>query len=246
VAHQISFFDGESPLRIGKPIRLIELFGGIGSQAMAPRNLGVPFEHYRLCEIDRFAVNSYNAVHGTAWEPSDVTKWRGEDLGIERTEDCCYILTYSYPCTSISKAGKMEGMSRDSGTASSLLWEVERLLSECAELPQILLMENVADVLSPKNIDEFSEWCRFLESKGYTNEYQVLNACDYGVPQNRERIFMASWLGSYYYDFPEPIPLERRLKDVLEEHVDEKYYLTGEAADKLIATLRDNAGGGDF
>lgn len=228
---QRSIFDGVIPLKITKPIRLIELFAGIGAQAKALENLGVNFEHYRICEFDKYAVASYNAVHGTSFTTSDITQIHSEDLGIIETDKYEYIMTYSFPCTDLSKAGKQQGMSRESGTRSGLLWEVERLLIEITkrggQLPQILLMENVPDVLSEKNRKDFFSWCEFLESLGYTSKYAILNAKDFGVPQNRERCFMLSWLGEdYYYDFPNKQPLAVRLKDVLEPSVDEKYYLS--------------------
>ena len=224
---QRSMFDGTIPLKLKKPIRLIELFAGIGAQAKALENLGIDFEHYRICEFDKYAVASYNAVHGTNFQTSDITKIHAEDLGIIDTDKYDYIMTYSFPCTDLSKAGKQLGMSRDSGTRSGLLWEVERLLKETKELPQILLMENVPDILSEKNRNDFYSWCDFLEKLGYTSKYAILNAKDYGIPQNRERCFMISWLGEeYYYDFPGKIPLPIRLKDVLEKKVDEKYYLS--------------------
>lgn len=242
---QASFFEGNNPLKIDKPIRLIELFAGIGAQAKALENLGVPFEHYRVCEVDKYAVKSYNAIHGTAFETSDICKIHAKDLGIVDTEQFTYILTYSFPCTDLSKAGKQQGMSRTGGTRSGLLWEVERLLSECKELPQILLMENVPDVVSYKFVGDFAEWLSFLDGLGYTSKYELLNAKNYGVPQNRERCFMVSWLGDFYYDFPEPIPLERRLRDVLEDNVDEKYYLSDETVQSLIEHKRRNEEAGN-
>lgn len=232
---QGSIFDGVKPLKITKPLRLIELFAGIGAQAKALENLGVNFEHYRICEFDKYAVASYNAVHGTNFTTSDITKIHAEDLGIIETDKYEYIMTYSFPCTDLSKAGKQQGMSRESGTRSGLLWEVERLLKETTQLPQILLMENVPDVLSDKNKKDFFAWCSFLENLGYTNKYSVLNAKDFGVPQNRERCFMLSWLGGdYYYDFPNKFPLSIRLKDVLEKKVDEKYYLSEKNIDCIL------------
>lgn len=222
---QLSLFDTANPLKITKPLRLIELFAGIGSQAKALENLGIEFEHYRICEFDKYAVASYNAIHGTDFTISDITKLHAEDLGIVDTDKYEYIMTYSYPCTDCSKAGKQLGMSRGSNTRSSLLWEVERLLKETKELPQILLMENVPDVLSEKFSKDFFAWCEFLEQLGYTNKYAVLNAKDYGIPQNRERCFMLSWLGDYSYNFPNKKPLTKKLKDVLELNVDKKYYL---------------------
>lgn len=224
---QGSIFDGVKPLKIIKPLRLIELFAGIGAQAKALENLGVQFEHYRICEFDKYAVTSYNAVHGTSFTTSDITQIHAEDLGIIETDKYEYIMTYSFPCTDLSKAGKQQGMSRESGTRSGLLWEVERLLKGTKELPQILLMENVPDVLSKKNIKDFTAWCEILSDLGYTNKYALLNSKDFGVPQNRKRCFMLSWLGGdYYYDFPEKISLSIKLKDVLEKKVDEKYYLS--------------------
>lgn len=211
----ISMFDGETKLKITKPIRLIELFGGIGSQAKALERLGANFEHYRLCEFDRFAVQSYNAVHGTSFVTSDVTKICGDDLGIVDTDKYTYILTYSFPCTDLSSAGMQAGMKKGSGTRSGLLWEVERLLNETKNLPQVLLMENVPEVVSNKFICDFSEWVAFLQSKGYHSKYTILNACGFGVPQNRSRCFMVSWLGDFYYDFPRETECKVSLKDIL-------------------------------
>lgn len=135
-------------------------------------------------------------------------------------------------------------MSKGSGTRSSLLWEVERILTEIrdsnGELPQILFMENVPQVHSQDNMPNFRKWLDFLESLGYTNYYQDLNAKNYGVAQNRERCFMFSFLGEYNYHFPQPIPLKKKLKDYLEDNVDEKYYINNEKADKLIKQLIDN------
>lgn len=223
---QCSIFDGENPLKITKPLRLIELFAWIGAQAKALENLGVNFEHYRICEFDKYAVASYNAIHGTEFTTSDITKIHADDLGIVETDKYEYIMTYSFPCTDLSTAGKQKGMSRDSGTRSGLLWEVERLLKETKELPQILLMENVPGVLSEKNKKDFLEWCGVLESLGYTSKYKILNAKDYEIPQNRDRVFMISWLGEYYYNFPDKKPLYLTLKDFLERSVDKKYYLS--------------------
>lgn len=226
---QISLFDGSAPFKIDKPIRLIELFAGIGAQAKALERLQdeglCTFEHYRICEFDRFAVASYNAIHGTDFQTSDITQIKGEDLGITETDKYCYIMTYSFPCTDLSLAGKQEGMAKGSGTRSGLLWEVERLLNEIDELPQVLLMENVPQVIC----EDFFEWCRFLENKGYKNYYKLMNSKNYGVPQNRNRCFMVSLLGDYLYEFPAPFPLKKRLKDVLEDKVDEKYYISDKA-----------------
>lgn len=243
--NQMSIFDYiREPIRITKPIRLIELFAGYGSQAMALKRIGAKFEHYRVVEFDKYAIASYNAVHGTDFPTMDITKVHAEDLNICDTNAFTYLLTYSFPCTDLSVAGKQAGMSKGSGTRSGLLWEVERMLTEIrdsnGELPQILFMENVPQVHSQDNMPDFRKWLDFLESLGYTNYYQDLNAKNYGVAQNRERCFMFSFLGEYNYHFPQPIPLKKKLKDYLEDNVDEKYYINNEKADKLIKQLIDN------
>ena len=226
---QLDLFSFNTPkFKINKPIRLIELFAGIGSQAAALRNLGANFTHYRCVEWDKYAIASYNAVHGTNFETSDIQKIHADDLGITETDKYCYIMTYSFPCQDLSLAGNQKGMQKGSGTRSGLLWEVERLLDECKELPQVLLMENVPQVIGKRNIKEFQSWRSKLESLGYSNFVQLLNAKDYGIPQNRNRCFMVSILGNYHYTFPKKQKLELRLKDLLEGKVDEKYYLSDE------------------
>lgn len=293
---QINFFDMTRPaFRIDRPVRLIELFAGVGSQAMALRDLGADFEHYRISEWEVSANRSYRAIHN----PDDHTdysgkfkkfKWlarvlyeygissdgktrltrkeirnRGEkwcrqvynefranhntgsivntnalDLEIVDTDKYCYIMTYSFPCQDLSIAGKQKGMAKGSGTRSGLLWEVERMLNECSELPQVLLMENVPQVHSKANMPDFQRWIDFLEGKGYSNYWQNLNAKDYGVAQNRNRCFMVSLLGEWNYKFPQPVPLERKLKDYLEDEVEENYYINTEKAQKLLQTLIEN------
>lgn len=238
---QLNIFDITLPeFKTDKPIRLIELFAGIGSQAMALRDLGADFEHHRVVEFDRFAVASYNAIHGTDFKTTDILHIHGDDLGITDTDKYCYIMTYSFPCQDLSVAGRQKGMTKGSGTRSGLLWEVERLMNECSELPQVLLMENVPQVHSKANMPDFQKWIDFLESKGYSNYWQDLNAKDYGMAQNRDRCFMVSLLGEWNYKFPQQIPLERKLKDYLENEVDEKYYINSEKAQKLIQTLIEN------
>ena len=223
--------------KIRNKIRLIELFAGVGSQSMALRDLGADFESYRVVEFDKYAIKSYNAIHGTNFPTIDIRDIHCEDLGIVDKQNVTYLLTYSFPCQDLSKAGKQRGMTKGSGTRSGLLWEVERILNECKEkdsLPQVLLMENVPDVIGSKNYEDFMKWYATLENMGYQSYYKVLNAKDYGIPQNRERCFMVSILGDYNYTFPRPIPLKLRLKDMLEEQVDEKYYLSQDKVNKYV------------
>lgn len=227
----------EEPFRIRKPVRLIELFGGIGSQAMVFRDLGVPFEHYRLVEIDEHAVASYNAIHGTDFAPLDIRQIKGADLGIAEPWAYTYFMTYSFPCQDLSVAGRGAGMSRGSGTRSGLLWEVERLLDESEFLPQILLMENVPQVHGKKNASDFQKWIDFLSGKGYRSFWMDLNARDFGIAQNRVRCFCVSILGEGRFSFPSPMPLTKVMKDYLEDEADAKHYLHGERAEKLACSL---------
>lgn len=237
----MTIFDMLYPtFKISKPIRLIELFAGVGSQAMALRDLGTMFEHHRVVEIDKYAVASYNAIHDTNFTTTDIRDFKGEDLGIVDTNNFTYIMTYSFPCQDLSVAGKMQGMAKGSNTRSGLLWEVERLLGEVEELPQVLLMENVPQVISDANISDFHKWQDFLTDKGYTNYVEVLNAKDFGVAQNRERAFMVSVLGKWNYKFPQPIPLTKAMADYLEDEVDEKYYINSDKANKLIQQLMES------
>lgn len=202
-------------------MRVLELFGGYGSQALALENLGYDFTS-DLCEIDKYAIQAYNQLHGETKNWGDICK-------IDETQLPYYdLITYSSPCQDFSQAGKQAGGEKGSGTRSSLLWECERIIR--AVKPKYLLMENVKALTSKKFMPLFANWLRTLESIGYQNWWKVLNAKDYGVPQNRERVFVVSILGGGHYQFPEPIPLTKRLKDVLEPVVDEKYYLS----DKII------------
>lgn len=176
----------------------------------------------------RTIYNNIIATHNLV----NIQQVKGKDLEIVDNDKYDYILTYSFPCQDLSLAGKGKGMS-DTTTRSGMLWEVERILTECYKLgtmPQILLMENVPQVHGESNIKDFNKWQLRLEELGYKNYVQDLIATDYGIPQTRNRCFMVSILGDYSYTFPKPIPLKLKLKDMLEDNVDEKYYLS----DKMI------------
>lgn len=189
-------------------------------------------------QIDRLskeqAKTIYNNIHATH-NLVNIQQVKGEDLEIVDTDKYDYILTYSFPCQDLSLAGKGKGMS-DTSTRSGMLWEVERILQECkdlGELPQILLMENVPQIHSQDNLEDFNKWKYRLEELGYKNYFQDLIATDYGIPQTRNRCFMVSILGDYSYTFPKPIPLKLKLKDMLEDNVDEKYYLSDKQLESL-------------
>lgn len=218
---QFSLFDYiRQPFSVDKPIRLIETFAGYGSQSMALERLGVPFEHYRVIEFDKYAIDSYNEVHGTDFPCMDICDVKGVDLGIVDKDKYEYLLTYSFPCTDISNAGQQKGFAENSGTRSSLLWEVKRILNELKDinaLPQILLMENVSAIHNKGNAPHFRKWLDFLDGLGYSSYVEDLNACDFGVAQNRERTFVLSLLGDYNFKFPQPIDLRYCFEDYFED-----------------------------
>lgn len=168
--------------------------------------------------------------NGYVWFPINSIEESGEscvyDIQVDNDHSFMANGTIAHNCQDLSLAGKQGGMARGSGTRSGLLWEVERLLKETKNLPQILLMENVPDVIGTNNIKHFQEWEMWLASLGYSNHCEILNAKDYGIPQNRDRCFMISILGDYLYRFPQKQELKLRLKDMLESEVDEKYYLS--------------------
>lgn len=169
----------------------------------------------------------------------DISRLNGVDLGIEKEKDRkdTYMMTYSFPCTDISNAGKMEGMEKGSGTRSGLLWEVERILLELRDMecrPDVLLMENVPGVCGSKNLKPWNDWLQSLHKMGYTNYFSVLNAKDYGIPQNRERCFMVSLLGEKSYEFPRKVGLRYRLKDFLDDEIDSKYNLSEKVTSKFM------------
>ena len=202
-----------------KKIKVIELFAGVGSQAMALRNIGIDYEVIGISEIDKFAYKSYEAIHGKIKNFGDITKINKLPY--------CDLLTYSFPCQDLSIAGHQKGINKD--TRSGLLLEVERLLLKAKEngtLPKYLLLENVKNLVGKKFIKDFERWLSFLNSLGYYSNWEVLNAKDYGVPQNRERVFVVSSLENMHYKFPKPAELKSKMKDLLEEKVDDKYYLS--------------------
>ena len=150
------------------------------------------------------------------------------------------LFTYSFPCQDISVAGKGSGLDEGSDTRSGLLWECQKVIY--GKRPKYLLLENVKNLVGKKHKHNFDKWLEWLEKQGYRNYWQVLNAKDYGVPQNRERVFVVSILGHHEpYEFPEPIELELRLKDVLEDAVDEKFYLDDEQTKRLTGNTFNQA-----
>ncbi|MDO5765688.1 MAG: DNA (cytosine-5-)-methyltransferase, partial [Elusimicrobiales bacterium] len=193
-------------------IRVFTAFSGYDSQCMALDRVGIDYDLVGWSEIDRYAVAAHNAVY---------PQYAGRNFGDISKIDWAQVpdfdlFTYSSPCQDFSIAGKQHGGEKWSGTRSSLLWECERAIAY--KRPKYLLFENVSALVSNKFIRLFNDWQLTLERLGYTNFTQVLNAKDYGVPQNRERVFMVSVLNcDKPFYFPETIPLRKCLRDVLEQ-----------------------------
>lgn len=207
-------------------LKVIELFAGIGAQRKGLERAGIEHEVVAISEIDKYALKVYESLYGNTPNLGDISK-------IEKLPKAD-MWTYSFPCTDISLSGRMKGLEKGSGTHSSLLWEVQRLLEVSKandELPKYLLLENVKNLISKKFKPYFDEWCRYLESLGYKNFYKVLNGKNYNVPQNRERIFLLSIRNcDEDYVFPNDMPLTTKLGDLLESNVADKYFLS----EKLI------------
>lgn len=255
-------------------LRVFEAFAGYGSQRMALRNIGIPFEIVGISEIEGEVIRSYASIHTDFLEkrktldknvPSDtkeitsyleqlnvpldyktfenrISKMNPEQLKemylanklINNYGDIKKInpetlpdfdlFTYSFPCQDISVAGYQNGLNESSGTRSSLLWECCKIIE--AKKPKYLMMENVKNLVGRNHRANFYKFLKYLEVIGYKNRWSVLNARDYGIPQNRERVFCISILDEMnYFQFPKPVKLNTKLYDLLEKDVEENFYL---------------------
>lgn len=213
-------------------VKLLELFGGIGACTKALERIGVPVEIVDYVDIDKYAVKSYNAIHGTNFEPQDITEW---DKDIQAD-----IIMHGSPCQDFSLAGLQAGGDEGSGTRSSLMYETIRIVKKLK--PKYVIWENVKNIISKRHIHNFNNYIQQMEQLGYRNYYQVLNAKDYGIPQNRERVFTISIRNDIdlEFKFPEKKELQTKLKDLLEKDVDEKYYLSDKMIDYISATGTEN------
>jgi DNA (cytosine-5)-methyltransferase 1 len=228
---QLSIFDFITEDKsLPTDIKLLSLFSGIGAFEKALDRLGINYELVNYCEIDKHASRSYSAIHNVSEELNlwDVTKV--DEKALPKDID---LLTYGFPCQDISLAGKQKGLFNEDGTKtrSGLFFDALRIIEETQ--PKVAIAENVKNLVGKKFSEQFKIVLDSLESAGYNNYYQVLNAKDYGIPQNRERVFIISIrkdIDNGMFEFPKGFPLEKRLKDVLEDTVDEKHYLS----DKMI------------
>lgn len=216
-------------------IKVLECFSGIGACSKALENLGIEHEIVDAVEIDKYAIMAFNAIHGTNFEPQDISKW-DKDIKVD-------LVMHGSPCQDFSIAGKGAGGDKDSGTRSSLMYETLRIVEKLK--PKYVIWENVKNLLSKKHRHNFDAYLSAMGKLGYTNYYQILNAKDYGVPQNRERVFTVSILGDGNFKFPPRRPLTKRLKDLLEEEVEEKYYLSDEQIASFVKTTEKSKAKGN-
>lgn len=206
-------------------MKILELFGGIGACSKALEKLGIEYEIADYVEIDKYAVKSFNAIHNTNFEPQDITQW-DKDIEVD-------LVMHGSPCQDFSLAGLQAGGDEGSGTRSSLMYETIRIVKKLK--PKYVIWENVKNLLSKKHRHNFDSYLEIMQSLGYKNYYQVLNAKDYGIPQNRERVFTISIRNDIdkKFVFPPKQELKLKLKDMLEDNVDEKYYLTNSQIEYL-------------
>lgn len=199
-------------------LKVLELFGGIGACSKALERLGIPYEIADYVEIDKYAVKSFNAMHGTDFKPQDICKWN-KDIQVD-------LIMHGSPCQDFSLAGKQAGGDEGSGTRSSLMYETIRIVEKLK--PKYVIWENVKNVISKKHKHNYDKYVEKMKELGYTSYGKVMNAKNHGIPQNRERIFTISVRNDLQqkFTFPEPEPLNIKLKDLLEPEVDEKYYLS--------------------
>ncbi len=215
------------------------LFSGIGAFEKALDRLEIPYKLAYYCEIDKYASRSYSAVHGVpeSLNLGDITKVDTSKL------PHVDIISYGFPCQDISLSGRQQGLFNEDGsiTRSGLFFEALRIIEDTK--PMVAIAENVKNLTSKKFAEQFSIVLESLESAGYNNYWQVLNAKDYGVPQNRERVFIVSIrkdIDTGCFKFPQGFPLELRLKDLLESEVDEKYYMSDKSIGYICATGTKN------
>ena len=213
--------------------KVLSLFSGIGAFEKALKNIGVDYDLVGYSEIDKYASKSYATVHNVdeSMNLGDITKINKKELPKDID-----LITYGFPCQDISLAGKQKGLFNEDGskTRSGLFFEALRIIEETQ--PRVAIAENVKNLTGKKFKPQFDIVLKSLEDAGYNNYWQVLNAKDYGIPQNRERVFIVSIrkdIDNGCFKFPEGFELKLRLKDMLDDEVDEKYYLSKEQIDRI-------------
>ena len=218
-------------------MKVLSLFSGIGAFEKALDRLNINYELVNFCEFDKYAVKSYCAIHNVdeSMNLGDITKV--DETKLPKDID---LITYGFPCQDISLAGKQKGLFNKDGTQtrSGLFFDALRIIE--ATQPRIAIAENVKNLTGKRFKEQFKIVLSSLDQAGYENYWKVLNAKDYGIPQNRERVFIVSIRKDIntrgVYEFPKGFPLELRLKDMLDDEVDEKYYLSNKMINYLVSS----------
>lgn len=213
-------------------LKMLSLFSGIGAFEKALENIGIKINLVNFCEIDKYATQAYCAIHNIdkKLNLNDVTEINIDSLPTEGID----IITHASPCQDFSTAGLQAGGDIGTGTRSSLMWNSVAIIEHVK--PKYVIWENVKNVLSKKHKHNFEKYLNLLESFGYNNYYKVLNAKDYGIPQNRERIYVVSIrkdIDNKNFYFPEKEPLNLKLQDLLEKEVEEKFYLKDSQVERI-------------
>ena len=213
-------------------LKMLSLFSGIGAFEKALENIGIKINLVNFCEIDKYASQAYCAIHNVdkKLNLNDVTEIKIDSLPTSGID----IITHGSPCQDFSMAGLQAGGDIGTGTRSSLMWNSVAIIKHVK--PKFVVWENVKNVLSKKHKHNFEKYLKSLEDIGYNNYYQVLNAKDYGIPQNRERIFIISIrkdIDKGNFKFPEKQTLQLKLKDLLDDEVDEKFYLKDSQIERI-------------
>lgn len=218
-------------------IKYLSLFSGIGSFEKALENQEIPFELVGYCEIDKYASKAYSLIHkvSESLNLGDITK-----IDTSKLQKDLDLITYGFPCQDISLDGDQKGLFNEDGTPtrSGLFFEALRIINQTQ--PKIAIAENVKNLTSKKFKTQFELILNSLNQAGYNTYWKVLNAKDYGIPQNRERVFLISIrkdVDMKRFDFPEPFELTTKLKDLLETEVDEKYFLSETALKNMTIDL---------
>lgn len=205
-------------------MNVLSLFSGIGAFEKALTNLGINYNLIGFSEIDKYAIKSYCAIHNVEEEKNlgDISK-----IDISMISDNIDLITHGSPCQDFSVAGKQAGAEKGSGTRSSLMWYTVEIVEKTK--PKFVIWENVKNLLSKRHRHNFDNYIEIMEKLGYNSYFEVLNAKNYGIPQNRERVYTISIrkdIDNNKFKFPEKEKLNKRLKDVLEKDVEDKYYLS--------------------
>ncbi len=213
-------------------LKVLELFGGIGACSKALERIGIEEDIVDYVEIDKYAVKSFNAIFGTNFEPQDICEW-DKDIEVD-------LIMHGSPCQDFSIAGLQAGGDIDSGTRSSLMYETIRIVKKLK--PKYVIWENVKNLLSKKHRHNFDKYLETMEEIGYKNYYQLLNAKDYGIPQNRERVFTISIRNDIQKEFQFPMKqeLKLKLKDMLDKEVEEKCYLSDDLMRHIQNTAKEH------